>query len=237
MNIRHQELVRTKVLHLRAHQDDLFRRPIEQLRGRHINVAQYQRCVQGILQSLDFETEFAETIADVRHAVAAQWLVRRHIGDTRYTVQIYRVDPDEAHPPHHHHNLISTQIVLEGAIHLREYERVRRDAEGRLVLRLAGDGVLGPGRCFQASEWKTNVHWFGAVGGPAIIFAIDARGFEDKTFDKPGSEGFGRRYLDPTALEANGLAVCESLDKDEAVRRFGRQPLTSFPVPPHAPAA
>jgi hypothetical protein len=231
MTERLDEPVRTKVLKLSPSQDDMFRRPIEQLRGGELTSGQYQGTMRELLSKRDLRNEFATSIKALTPEAPADWLVRRHIGPCRYTVQVYLVATGEVHPPHHHHNLISTQVVLEGKIHLREYRRIRRDDEGRLVLRLVRDEQLGAGDMFQVSEWTTNVHWFAAIDGPAKVFAIDARGFEAKTFDQARDEGYGRRYVDPTNINGDGLAVCECLDKDEAARRFGGRSLSEFPVP------
>ncbi|MEO0809975.1 MAG: hypothetical protein AAFW82_04930 [Pseudomonadota bacterium] len=221
-------IYRTKVLKLSPEQDALFREPVERLRIRQITVEKYQQEIMELLCTLDLHKEFAGAISAVRGNSAAEWLVRRHIGACRYTVQVYGVEAGEVHPPHHHHNLISTQMVLEGCVHLRAYERVGRNVNGQLLLRLVRDDRLGPGDVFQVSEWQCNAHWFGAVDQAALIFSVDARGFEQKTFDTPDCTGFGRRYLDPTRCESEGVIVCESLDREEAMRRFRHRPLSSF---------
>ncbi len=225
------DVCRTKVLKLLPEQDTMFRQPVERLRAGLTTVEQYQQDIASLLRSLDFDTEFADAIAAVRGRSAAEWLVRRHIGTCRYTIQVYGVAEGEVHPPHHHHNLISTQIILEGAIHLRTYDRIKRNDRGQLLLRLMGDESLTAGGLFQVSEWKANAHWFGAVGGPALIFSVDARGFEKNTFDRDDHAAFGRRYLDPTECNQDGLIICADLDKEEAFRRFGQCALSDFPHP------
>jgi len=231
MTLEPEDLCRTKVLKLKPNQDALFRKPVELLRTGDLTVEQYQQEIARLLSSLDFNAEFADAIDAVRGQSAAEWLVRRHLGHRRYTIQVYGVADGEIHPPHHHNNLISTQIVLEGAIHLRIYNRVARNPRGQLMLRLVSDEILTPGQMFQVSEWACNAHWFGAVGGPALIFSVDARGFERKTFDTADVAAFGRRYLDPTGRNREGFIVCEDLDKEEAIRRFGQRPLSDFPHP------
>ena len=157
-------------------------------------------------------------------------LLRRHIDDCRYTILLYRVDENEVHPPHHHFNVISTQVVIQGKLRLREYDRVRREGDGTLILRLVRDELIGEGASFQASEWKRNVHWFQAVDGPALIFNTNARGFEPETFDHEDA-GFGRRYIDPTAFITDDEIRAEEFSDKEAKAKFSNRSLDSFPTP------
>ena len=112
---------------------------------------------------------------------------------------------------------------------MREYDRIGRDANGKLKLKIASDRTLHPGDWFQASEWSRNVHWFQAVDGPALIFNTNARGFEQNTFDDDG--GFGRRYIDPTLFQSDNLIIGEEFDTSEAHARFAGKSLDRFPVP------
>ena len=178
------------------------------------------RKVKAYLSSLEEEVLIGEKQSE---------LLRRHIDQCRYTVLLYRVDENEVHPPHHHFNVISTQIVLRGQLRLREYERVRRDRDGALILELVTDQIVKEGDSFQASEWRRNVHWFQAIGGPALIFNTNARGFERETFDSR-SAGFGRRYVDPTRFISECEVRAEEFSQEEADLRFAGKPLDNFPI-------
>ena len=223
--------IRTKVQRLSAEHDTLFFRPLERLRVRGITTREYQRQLLETLRGIDLAETFADTIAALNPDNPAEWLVRRHVDDCRYTIQLYYVRDGEVHAPHQHHNLISTQVVIAGSIHLREYQRLYRDDAGHLVLQPLRDEILGPGEAFQASEWHSNVHWFAAVDGPAILFNINARGYEQETFDTSEGQPFGRRYVDPTVFDLHGRAVCTEFDETEANRRFQDRPLSDFPMP------
>jgi len=226
----HAPRIRTKLNRLEPQVDHEFFQTLEDLRLAKIDVAQFQRACLATFGPRILAGHFDEIIEETMQADDQVWLVRRHTDDCRYTVLFYRVDEGEVHPPHHHHNVISTQIVVSGCLRMREYDRVRRNREGRLVLRLASDTRLGPGEHFQASEWQRNVHWFQAVEGPAIVFNINARGYEPKTFDV--DEGaFGRRYLDPRLYDADHMIICEEFDEAEAETRFQAKPLDAFAVP------
>lgn len=223
--------IRTKVLKLESAIDEALFAILEKLRLGRIEVAEYQRRTMEMLEAFELSKTFAAQIEVARNQDEQNWLVRRHVDECRYTLLFFKVDENEIHPPHQHNNLISTQVVIEGRIHLREYERAGRDDNGRLNLRLVRDARLGPGEVFQASEWRRNVHWFGAIDGPAVLLNINARGYERTTFAQDNPEVFGRRYLDPREFGADGLITCEEIDEAECERRFQGRRLEEFNAP------
>ncbi len=232
--------VRTKVANLQPEFDELFFDLLEQLRLNEISTDTYQQLMVAACSRPDLVDALSDAMERVDRAGQAEWLLRRHIGTRRYTIQVYKLLPDASQAPHQHHNLISTHVVLRGKIHLREYQRIATDDADNLVLEPARDAVLTEGEMFQASEWCNNVHWFGAVDGPALMFSIDARGYEPTTFheEKPelngDASGFGRRYIDPTSYDENGYSIGENLPEDVAKHRFEDRPLSDFPTPAHA---
>ena len=223
--------IRTKVNILDPRIDDEFYQITERLRAGELDVEDYQNQTLDFLQKLGLKTTFKKDIAIARASHEQHWLVRRHTDECRYTILLMRVGEHEVHPPHQHFNLISTQIVIEGQIHLREYERIGYDENLRLIAKIVRDAVLGPGDVFQASEWRRNVHWFCGLENPAIVLNINARGYEKSTFDRDDDGPFGRRYLDPTRFDGDGLITCTQFDEAEAERRFQGKALSNFPAP------
>lgn len=224
--------IRTKVLDIDPEIDTALFRLTEKFRTGEMDAEGFQNGLVAVLQQYPMHPCFSEAIAAARSSSEQKWLVRRHVEHCRYTILFFKVDQNEVHPPHHHHNLVSTQIVVEGKIHLREYERIGRDDQGRLKVQLVRDDVLGPGDRFQASEWSRNVHWFSGEEGPAVVFNMNVRGYEPTLYNPHDMEAFGRRYIDPTSIDESGIAVCEEFDAAEAQRRFQGKPLTDFPLPP-----
>jgi hypothetical protein len=223
--------IRTKVKKLDDRIDEEFYQITERLRADQINVEDYQAQILTLLDDLRLSTTFANDIGIARTAPDQHWLMRRHTDECRYTILFMAVGEGEVHPPHQHFNLISTQVVVEGHIHLREYDRVRYDENNQLVVEIVRDRILGPGETFQTSEWHRNVHWFCATDGPAVVFNINARGYENSTFDNQDTGPFGRRYLDPTNYDSSGLITCSHFDESEAEQRFQNKPLSGFPAP------
>ena len=156
-----------------------------------------------------------------------QILLRRAEGARDYTLQVIHVAPGEVHPPHVHHNVISTQMILQGALHVREYARVRRLGSSQLALRLLTDGVYRAGATLQSSEFSRNAHWFAADRAPTLMLNFNIRGFERETFDPPAT--LGRRLVDPTGEAlADGSIVTGELSVEAAYARFGGAKLTAF---------
>ena len=225
--------VRTKVATLEKKFDEQFLCLLEQLRNRSIDCETFQSQMRDACSQPDLLKSLQPALERLDQSNTAEWLVRRHVGNYRYTVQVYILQPSTSQAPHQHHNLISTHVVLKGQVHLREYERVEKDAEDILLLQPVRDEILEAGDMFQASEWARNVHWFGAVGAPALMFSVDARGYEQTTFhsDNDDQSSFGRLYLDPTVVDNSGHTLGVCLAETVAKSRFGNRPLSDFPSP------
>lgn len=222
--------IRTKISQIDNGLDETLYRHIDKLRLDDYSVDEFQNALAKFCRAQTSDPKFSALGLKTSIENQSHWLIKRHIDHCRYSALFYHVAQNEAHPPHHHHNVISTQIVISGTLQLREYERIERRDDGKLVLKLVSDQMIGPGDIFQASEWSRNVHWFCAVNGPAVIFNINARGFEDKTFD--ADEGaFGRCYIDPTQFDDAGLIVSEEFDSEHAHSLFQGRRLDEFPIP------
>jgi len=131
--------IRTKVKHLDAQIDEEFYQITERLRNGKINVDEYQAETLAFLQDKGLKDSFSDDIAFARSISEQHWLLRRHTEQCRYTIMFFSVREHEVHPPHQHHNLISTQVVIEGKIHLREYQRVRMSDKNQLVVQIVRD--------------------------------------------------------------------------------------------------
>lgn len=148
-------------------------------------------------------------------------------------IQLLYLEPREVHPPHCHHNLISLQYVLNGRVHIREYDRVARLGPETLLLRIRKDGWFGRGGMMDTSEVHKNAHWFAADENPAVILNFYILGFQEWTFDPPESSRKGRKMLDPTGpAQGDGLIVAREIPLEDGYRKFGNRPLADFPQPP-----
>lgn len=158
---------------------------------------------------------------------------RRDDGRWRDTLQLLYLAPREVHPPHGHHNLVSNQMCVSGRIYMREYDRLSRLADDRLLLRIASDCWIGPGRCIATTEFSRNVHWFAADDSPAVMLNFYLLGYQQHTFDPPGEvRRRGRQMIDPTReATRDGYVVGHEIALAEGYSRFGLRAITDFPVP------
>lgn len=205
---------------------------IDRLAAGAIGVDAYQATVAAEFRRPDLPDELRRWLAGAHAEKADQTLYRRTTPTHRISLQLLYLEPREVHPPHCHHNLISSQMVLDGQVHAREYDRVARLDPDTLLLRLLSDGVTGYGDVVQATEVARNAHWFAADDRPCVMLNFYILGFQTWTFDPPGSRLKGRRLLDPTReAQRDGLIVAPELPLEVGYRRFGNRPLSDFPIP------
>ncbi|MDF1720580.1 MAG: hypothetical protein P1U65_07895 [Minwuia sp.] len=190
---------------------------------------------QGVLAALtepDVQQIIA-TAADTARATAADATIWRHdFGDRDITISVIHLRAGEVHPPHHHHNVTSVQVILEGRVSGREYDRIRRLDETHVLLKPLSDGQLRVGSRLLAQEWSRNAHWFAAsADAPALIFNCNARGFEARTFDMSDGRPLGRRLLLPSRTATDEGIVAREIDVAEAYETFGAIALKDWPSP------
>lgn len=192
----------------------------------------FQSGVIDVLRRLGDGAGTADAAARALETGSDVVLWREDLGGRDVTVSVLYLAPGEVHPPHHHHNVTSVQIVLDGEVHGREYERVRRLDEETVLLRPLFDGCLPPGSLLLAQEWARNAHWFAAGhAGPALIWNCNARGFEDRTFDPSDGRPLGRRLLHPSETAYEGGISAREIDVEEAYRTFGAVSPADWPLP------
>ncbi|MSP87239.1 MAG: hypothetical protein EXQ92_00270 [Alphaproteobacteria bacterium] len=208
---------------------------IERLDRHAITPDEYIAEVRALHHSVDMAAELKPWIKRTLIERKDQVLNQKTMPKKAWTMQLLYLEPGEVHPPHHHHNLISTQVLLHGRIYVREWDRVARLAPDQILLRTRSDGWFKPGDRMETTEVARNAHWFCADDKPAVILNFYIHGFQSWTFDPPGIRG--RRMLDPThGVQADGLIVARELPLKEGHERFGDMPIVDVPLPRHLPA-
>lgn len=203
---------------------------IERL-GRHeITPDEYIDRIRALHQSMDLVGELRPWIDRALAERRDQILNQKTTPERSWTMQLLYLEPNEVHPPHCHHNLISTQVVLHGRVYAREWDRVARLGPDTVLLRTRTDRWFGVGDRFETTEVSKNAHWFCADGNPAVMLNFYILGFQEWTFDPPGTKG--RRMLDPTyGVQGDGMIVARELALNEGYERFGDTPIDRIPLP------
>ncbi|MBR0645634.1 cupin domain-containing protein [Plastoroseomonas hellenica] len=206
-------------------------RAIAALRRRQLSVAEFQSMIRALHDRLDLTACLAPWIARALDERKDQVLYRRTGDDGRETIQLFYIEPGEVHPPHAHHNIVSTQMVLHGQAHIREYDIIARLTPERLLLRLATDRWFQPGEAMRTTEIDRNMHWFAAGAQPAVMLNFNVYGCQDWTLDPPG-QAFQRRIVDPTIeAQPDGLIIGHEITLEAGYRKFAGRPLTDFAIP------
>lgn len=136
-----------------------------------------------------------------------------------WKVQLFLIPEGISHPPHCHENLASCQLVLEGRLRMREYQRLREyDTEDAVALTPAFDGELGPRQAIATTEDYRNAHWFGAIGGAVLAVNFKASGYVRPELLRLAN----RRYVDPSAASP-GVFRAPFIDRAAAHRRFAQR--------------
>lgn len=202
---------------------------INRLRARELTPDGYQEAVKALHEKLDLVNSLAPWIEKTLQAKEDIVLYRRTSKQHRETIQLFYLDANVFHPPHCHHNILSTQLILKGTAHLREFDRVARLSDDTVLMRLKRDVVAGPGEALRASELDANCHWFGAVDGPVVMLNFNAYGYQDWTFNPHGP--LRRKLIDPTfGRNPDGLIIAKEVSVEDAYAKFGGRPLSDFPV-------
>lgn len=146
----------------------------------------------------------------------------------RWKLQIFYIPEGHSHPPHSHDDVASCLVLVRGRLEAREFNRLRRLENGgdTIMLEKASEAVLGPGDTLLTDDEYHNVHWFGAVGGPAVAFNFQVVGCQRGK--RPSDEL--RSYVDPVGGSGSDPFPAGRLGKAEAHAKYATRPLSAFGV-------
>src|SRR4051812_16965360 len=85
-------------------------RLIAELKARRLTPDTFQDRIRALHESIDLHRELAEWIDRALAERKDQVLNQKTLPDLAHTLQLLYLEPREVHPPHCHHNLISTQV-------------------------------------------------------------------------------------------------------------------------------
>jgi len=203
---------------------------VEKLARRELTPDAYMAAVRSLHEELDLPNSLKpwieRTLQEKKDIVVYQRTRQTH----REAIQFFYLAPNVFHPPHCHHNILSTQLVLRGQAHVREFDRIARLGPDTLLLKLRLDGWLGPGEAMRATEIERNCHWFASGDEPCVMLNFNAYGYQDWTFN-PKDRPLRRNLVDPThGRNGDGLIIAKEISVDESYAKFGGRPLSDFPM-------
>ncbi len=113
----------------------------------------------------------------------------------RYAAAWFGFTPDNVITPHAHRHMVSAHLVVEGAFRVRNYDRVRDEADA-IVIRPSVDATIEVGDVSTISPDRDNIHWFVPRGARAATFDIIVSGLDE------GQAAYDIRALDPLRGQA-----------------------------------
>jgi hypothetical protein len=87
-----------------------------------------------------------------------------------YNTAIFGMRKGRSIVPHGHHNVVSGHLVVNGKLHVRNYERLG-DEDDTLIIRPTIDKIISARDCSTQTSGRNNIHWFTAVSNTA--FTVD----------------------------------------------------------------
>ena len=113
----------------------------------------------------------------------------------RWYLKLHFMPEGDVHGLHGHRDVISTQLIVRGKLHVQELDLIGSLKESPTQLKLRRDGVVGPLEGFVTTNRECNIHGFYPTDGPAVRFQFYLRGqtsMKDRVFPKRG-----RLYVHP----------------------------------------
>lgn len=138
--------------------------------------------------------------------------------DLTYSTIFEALRKDRAIAPHGHRNMATLHLILNGQVHLRQYERLREEPR-HLIITPTVDKLCGIGELSTISDEKDNIHWFKGKSEVTYIFNAGIYGVN------PSESFTGREYIDPKRGERikEGEIRVKKLNQQEAFRLYNRE--------------
>ena len=132
-----------------------------------------------------------------------------------YTTAIFGMQKGRSIVPHGHHNVVSGHLIIEGNLHVRNFERLR-DEDDALIVRPTIDKIISVRDCSTQSSSRNNIHWFTAMSSTAFTFDVIVKHLDP---DQP----CGRDYIDPLHAQklSDGSLRVRRLQQDDAENMYG----------------
>ena len=113
--------------------------------------------------------------------------------------------------------MVSAHLVVEGAFRVRNYDRVRDEADA-IVIRPSVDATIEIGDVSTISPDRDNIHWFVPRGGRAATFDVIISGLDE------GQPSFDIEAVDPVRGQvlADGAIRAPIVSFEESSRFYTR---------------
>lgn len=136
--------------------------------------------------------------------------------DTVFIKKIFGMQRDRAVIPHGHSNMTSSHLVIEGEMHLRHYEKIRKEDQN-LIIKPSIDKVISVGDNSSISDEKDNIHWFIANTSQAFTFDVIMLDLNEKSTEIQNIDIYESQNL------GNGTMRVPIIHVDTALKKYGKE--------------
>lgn len=135
---------------------------------------------------------------------------------TAFVKKIFGMKKDRAIIPHGHSNMSSAHLVLKGDMHVRHYDKVRKE-DNTLIIKPTIDTLISPGDNSSISDEKDNVHWFVAQTESAFTFDVIMLDLQGAQYDIHNLDMYEQEKLSDGSLQV------PILDVQTALKKYGKE--------------
>lgn len=136
--------------------------------------------------------------------------------NTLFVKKIFGMKKDRAIIPHGHSNMTSAHLVINGELHLKQYEKIRQE-DSNLIIKPTIDKLVSLGTSSSISDEENNVHWFRAKTETAFTFDVIMLDLKGKRYDIHNLDIFQKEDL------ADGTLRVPILDVETALKKYGKE--------------
>jgi hypothetical protein len=196
------------------------------LRAGKLTAPNWQEEVEEVLRNIDLPelltridlAKFQRSLVQDGGAPSKKLDFRKMLGmpdGLSYTTAIFGMQKGRSIVPHGHHNVVSGHLIIEGNLHVRNFERLR-DEDDALIVRPTIDKIISVRDCSTQSSSRDNIHWFTAISGPAFTFDVIVQYLDPR-------QPCGRDYIDPLHAQelSDSTLRVRRLQKDDAENMYG----------------
>jgi len=137
-------------------------------------------------------------------------------GKTVFIKKIFGMKKGRAIIPHGHSNMASAHLVLRGEMHLRHYEKIRKE-DHNLIIKPTIDKTVTIGQSSSMSDEKDNIHWFVSNTETAFTFDVIMLDLNGLHYDIHNLDIYDKQNL------SDGTMRVPIMDVETALKKYGKE--------------
>lgn len=186
---------------------------VYQMEKRELNEDEFISCVCNAMQEALARGELDHWLSmDVKDDENIDIVLKKCIGYAplkRWYLKLHFMAPGNVHGLHGHRDVISTQVIARGKLHVQEMDLLGSLEDNPTKLEIKRDEAVDAVTGFVTTDRIRNVHGFEPIDGPVVRFQFYLRGqtsLKARIFPKRG-----RLYVHPDWESRNGNTLLATI--------------------------